>query len=72
MAVVLYGSLAKETDLAVKREEKARRKWVAHSVGCAMASTELVELLSTERKKRQFKPTAVGMTSRRYPLAAGE
>jgi len=51
-ARIEHGSGANETLIAAEAEAGARKKWVAHSVGCKEAHTELLELLPTEREKR--------------------
>jgi hypothetical protein len=52
-AVVQYGPFADETNLAFREEKRARQRWVAHSVRCLVASTELMDVLSMERAKRE-------------------
>jgi hypothetical protein len=53
IALSQYGVLSREAVLAEKAEMKARRKLVAHSVGCGMAA-ELTRLISSERRRKTY------------------
>lgn len=51
-ARIEHGPGANETLIGAKAEAEARKKWVAHSVGCNEAYTELLVLLPAQREKR--------------------
>jgi hypothetical protein len=51
-AVQEHAHFSTEIGLAMRSEEKARKKWLTHSVGCKAASEELFSLLSLDRQRR--------------------